>query len=418
MKKANLMLLSAAAIAASFLVVAGCTGESDDSEPPAEEQDGGQESSVDAGDPDVEEPDASIADAKEDRRIDWDSGVDAGTPVVLDMWTRGTVYCARVQRMETTTVECWGSNRNGELGRGQPSALWTTMKPAPIASPEAATFKVVRNDGVMRGIACAVNAADQLKCWGATYGGLSPAKASVPDEPFLTNVDDVDMAQNHACARLKTGQIACWGGNTSGQLGLGVADYVDHPAPAVIPGFTADQVSAGVSTTCAVKDGEVWCWGLRALLGNGSDFGTLPTPTKVVGLSGITKVQAGQYTFALAADKTLWFWGNLGNRTAYTPAKVLDPTPDDPNHVLSDVDDVSGGCVRLTSGKVRCLPSPLNGAPLFNEIPRVGDAVHISTNCALTVQRRLLCWGDNNVGQLGIPSTVLSSASSGYEIGF
>lgn len=416
MKKSNLMWLSAAGVAASFLAVAGCSGDPDGSAPPAEEQDAGQASPVDGGDTDAAESDASIADAKEDRRIDWDSGADAGTPVVLDMWTRGTVYCARVQRADATTVDCWGSNLNGELGRGQASALWTTMKPAPIASPDAATFKVVRNDGVMRGITCAVNAADQLKCWGSTYGGLEPVEASVPDEPLLTDVDDVDLAQNHACARLKTGQVACWGGNMTGQLGLGVEDYVDHPAPEVIPGFTADQVSAGVSTTCALKDGEVWCWGLRALVGNGSAFGMLPTPTKVAGLRGIKKVQAGQYTFALAEDKTLWFWGNLGNRTSYTPAKVLDPTPGDPSRVLSDVEDVSGGCVRLTSGKVRCLPSPLNGAPVFNEIPRVGDAVHISTSCALSAQGTLRCWGDNSVGQLGVLPAVLPSASSGYEI--
>ena len=210
------------------------------------------------------------------------------------------------------------------------------------------------SEGSLQGIVCAVTAAHELRCWGATYGdfGMGPILASVPDEPLLTNVDDVEMAEGHACARLTNGHIACWGANTSGQLGLGVVGYVNHATPAEIPNFTADQVSPGVLTTCALKGGEVWCWGQKNLLGNGSSFGTVPTPTKVEGLSGITKVQAGQYTFALGADKTLWYWGKLGNRLSYTPTRVLDPTPADPNHVLSDVEDVSGTCVRMTSVEV------------------------------------------------------------------
>ena len=90
MRSSNLMLLSVAGVAASFLAAAGCSSESSGEEPVTGEE-GGVDSAFDGGGGDAGDIDASIADAKEDRRISWDSGADAGAPVVLEMWTRGAV---------------------------------------------------------------------------------------------------------------------------------------------------------------------------------------------------------------------------------------------------------------------------------------------------------------------------------------
>jgi Regulator of chromosome condensation (RCC1) repeat len=405
-----------ACVAVGFLAPAGCS-EGSGGAPPGADEDASAEF-ADAGEVDSQYVDASTSDVVNDRRIKWDSGPEVEAPVVEEMWARGSVYCARLKRSGVTTMECWGNNTSGELGRGQVSQEGTTFKPFPIASAEAATFKKIANNGsFLNGVTCAVTANDDLKCWGRSYDGVSPPQPSVPDEPFLTDIADVDMVEESACALSTSGHVACWGGNMNGQLGLGTTDYVNHPVPEEIPNFTAEQVVCGATTTCAVKSGEVWCWGSIAQLGNGMGFGWNATPGRVLGLSNIKKVQMNQYTtFALANDKTLWFWGILGSTTAYTPMKVLDPTPDDPNHVLSDVEDIAGGCVRLTNGKVRCLAS--SGAYEFNEIPRVKNTSLLRGSCALSSAGELRCWGHNTVGQLGLPPTVLSMTTSSMAIEF
>lgn len=399
-----------ACVALGLFAPVGCGEGSDDATTGADEDAGAVP--VDAGDLDSGLADATTSDVVDDRRIEWDAGPDPEAPIVEAIWARGSIFCARLRRSTGTAMECWGNNTNGELGRGAVSQAGTTFKPFPIASAEAVSFKTIANNGSpLNGAVCAVTADDDLKCWGRGYGGGVPPRPSVPDEPFLTGIADVDMVEANACALTTSGKVACWGGNMQGQLGLGSRDFVNHPVPEEIPGFTADQVACGLTTTCAVKDGEVWCWGAMAQLGNGMGFGWNATPGKVLGLSDIKKVQMHRYaTFALASDKTLWFWGILGSTTAYTPTKVLDPTPGDPNRVLSDVEDIAGRCVRFTSGKVRCFP--LNATYDLIEVPRVEDAAVLEESCALSSAGELRCWGANSYGQLGLPPTVLPTATS------
>ena len=420
MTKLHLKTFSAACVLIRLLV--GCSSDPDapanTTAPPDGDQDSGS-SGVDAGGIDAHVEDDAAADAAPDRRIEWDSGGDAGAPVVHEMWARGNAFCARVQRPSGTTVECWGNNTSGELGRGEVTTILTrgtTFKPFPIDSPDAPNFRVVRGSSNLGSVMCGVTNDDELKCWGATYGS-SAVRSSVPAEPLRTGVADVSVGPNHACALLTDSRVACWGSNTyDGLLGMGTSGGLVQPVPQVIPNFTADQVSSGVTTTCAVKDGEVWCWGAGHLTGNGSLFNPVTSPTRVAGLSGIKKVQANTYTFALAEDKTLWFWGSgPGSALSYTPMKVPDPTPDDPNRVMSDVEDVAGDCLRFTNGKVRCL-SVTGATYRFNEMPRVSDAVRLEPFCALSSAGTLRCWGANAAGQLGVPPTLLPSAPASVEV--
>ena len=84
--------------------------------------------------------------------------------------------------------------------------------------------------------------------------------------------------------------------------------------------------------------------------------------------------------------------------------------------MLSDVEDIAGGCIHHTNGKVRCLPS--SGAYEFNEIPRVENATLLRDSCALTSAGELRCWGFNNYGQLGLPPSTLASTTSSIAIKF
>lgn len=416
MSKLHLTTFSAACVLVRLLAACGSDPDAPaDTAPPPDDRDSGAPRG-DAGSDEADAGDAS--DAAPDRRITWDGGGDAGAPVVLDVWAQGGTFCARVQRSTGTTVECWGLNNTGQLGRGDvtpPVAMGTTFKAFPIDAPDAHTFKVIRTAGPARPTICGVTADDDLKCWGGTYGS-SATTASVPAEPLLTGVADVSVGPSHSCAVLTDGRVACWGENPSGVLGMGTSGGVAQQLPRAIPDFTADQVSTGANVTCAVKDGEVWCWGTGSLTGNGMLFNAITSPTRVEGLSGIKKVQANTFTFALAEDKTLWFWGvGLGNMPSYSPARVLDPAPGEPDRLMSDVEDVAGNCLLFTNGKVRCL-AVIAGVYHFDEMPRVSDAVRLEPWCALSSAGSLRCWGSNHAGQLGVASSHLASSAGSVEL--
>ena len=211
MTKLHLKTFSAACFMIVLLV--GCSSDPDAPAGPAlpdDDRDSGT-SHVDAGGGDAHVEDDAASDAAPDRRIEWDSGGDAGAPVVLDMWAHSTTFCARVQRSSGTTVECWGNNNAGQLGRGDVTpivAMGTTFKPFPIDSPDAPTFRVIRSANATNGTICGVTDDDDLKCWGGAYG-TTAVKASVPAEPFLTGVADVSVGQSHACAILTDSRVAC-----------------------------------------------------------------------------------------------------------------------------------------------------------------------------------------------------------------
>lgn len=424
MMKGRRSLVSIGCLVLGLVSPLGCGDEDVETVPRGAEP--GQET-IDAGDASVENGgpfDGSIADAADadaaDGRVSWDAGPEPEVPTIHEFWTRGYVYCARVERSSGTNVECWGLNQSGELGRGAVSVSGTTFIPQPIQSPEAPGISLVAANGAFqRGQVCAVMATRELKCWGGAYDFTRPVQPAVPDAPLLTDVSSVEMSTSFACALRTDGAVACWGANTLGQLGLGAIDYVSHPTPTNIAGFTGSQVVVGANHACALRDGNAWCWGSRIPAGAGVGSGNITKPTQVAGLSGITKLQIrDQFTFALTDDKSLWYWGTLGSKVAYVPTKVLDPTPDDPSHPLSDVDDVVAGCVLLTGGKVKCLPGYVGGTYQFSEIPRVENVVRLGASCALDTTGTLRCWGDNAAGQLGISPTVLSNLSGSVPIHF
>jgi alpha-tubulin suppressor-like RCC1 family protein len=132
-------------------------------------------------------------------------------------------------------------------------------------------------------------------------------------------------------ALMSDGTVRTWGSALQGQLGDGT-NLPDGPAvdpgqqgrrtPQPVPGLTGvAQVSAGFASVLALKsDGTVWAWGDNSYgqagpgapaPGEGNAHPSVTTPVQVTGLPAVVQISAGDgFGIALAADGSVWVWGN------------------------------------------------------------------------------------------------------------
>jgi alpha-tubulin suppressor-like RCC1 family protein len=208
-----------------------------------------------------------------------------------------------------------------------------------------------------------------------------------------------------ACAILSGGGVDCWGGNNYGQLGDGSTpgpDFCAPPSgdpcsmtPTPVTGIAnASQISAGDSGACALlSNGSIECWGGNndGELGSGASSGPQTctngattacstTPVAVSGITDATQVAVGGSGTACALIRggSVSCWGNsangelgIGNDTGPTTCATGQP----------------------------CSPSPasVNGITSATQVS-VGE----DHACALLRSGVVMCWGDNNYGELGV----------------
>lgn len=251
-------------------------------------------------------------------------------------------------------------------------------------------------------------------CWGTNqYGQLgnnsttnSATPVKVTQAPGLLQnkvVDGIVSGMFHNCV-LAAGEVYCWGNNYYGQLGDNTTTHRSVPVKVggVLAGKTVTSIAASSYSTCAIADGEIYCWGRNnsGQLGINSTT-TMNVPTKVSGLAGkvATKLSSsgglGEVTCAIV-DNDGYCWGKntnsqLGLGAGNTAATAV-PTP---------ISKLSG---RLQGKTVTAISTDAawsgaqtgNGAPTGNTTDGHG--------CALA-SGQVYCWGVNNDGQLGIGST-------------
>lgn len=122
---------------------------------------------------------------------------------------------------------------------------------------------------------CAVDTANQLRCWGDNASGQlgdgTSTDRAVPRLIALTVAGAVATGENSTCAQTSSG-LSCWGDNSFGQLGDGTTANRKLPAAVKSLGPGA-RPAVGRAHACAVgSTGEVDCWGDNSLgqLGNGT----------------------------------------------------------------------------------------------------------------------------------------------------
>ena len=301
---------------------------------------------------------------------------------------------------------------------------------------------------------CAISPSGGLKCWGAnsysklgTDGGPSSVPAQVVG--LESGVEAVASGGSHTCAVTKEGSAFCWGmqhqyvyhGISMGSVvgcgchcdgGGGTSSYCSTPVP--VFGLTSgvNGITAGDLHACAnTSSGSVLCWGhnCEGSFGYGSQtFHSEPNP--IIGLaSGVVAISAGSHhTCALTSVGGVLCWGNahgglLGDgktESALVPVAVTG--------LESGVAAISAGdshtCALTAAGRLLCwgennegqLGNGTTDTSIF-PVPVVGLEPSVAAvsagyqhTCAITTQGKLFCWGSNGAGQLGV-DVILSSES-------
>ncbi len=226
---------------------------------------------------------------------------------------------------DTGKVYCWGYNSQGQLGNGASGTTNNPFPTAVVtAGPMSGEVIVKVNGGDSH--TCALSQDGDIYCWGGNiYGQLgnnSTASAFTPVK--VSNIGpsngkvmvDISAGYQHTCGLASDGTAYCWGFNGHGQLGSG--NNTDSSVPvAVATGLKFKQISAGDEHTCAVTlAGVLYCWGynINGQVGNGTMVDTnSPVAVDTSGVLGgknIARVAAGYRHTCAIGDGDIYCWGN------------------------------------------------------------------------------------------------------------
>lgn len=325
-------------------------------------------------------------------------------------------------------VWTWGRNAYGLLGDG------TTVESRYSASvidhfEDVVTISAGLNHNM------ALKSDGTVWSWGSNLEGQlgdgTTTNQTMPTKiENLNNIVAVAAGYNHSMALQSDGTVWIWGQNQYGQLGNDTTTARFNPEP--IAGLkNIIAIAAGKNFSMALEsDGSVWAWGDNQYgqIGAGHISITYSLiPNKVVNLSEIVSIQAGEYhSVALDVNGSVWTWGqnNYGqlgtgtfSQSVYSPRKVEDlsnintiTTSNKHTFALSSDGslwawgDNSSGQIGDGTSTHRRTPVQIN---LFNIVEVSAGHTH---SMALQSDGTLWTWGQNHHGQLGdgTPNTQLS----------
>jgi alpha-tubulin suppressor-like RCC1 family protein len=207
------------------------------------------------------------------------------------------------------------------------------------------------------------------------YGQTSADACRGADEghsvPVLTQVA---LGASHSCAILDDGSVSCWGLNSNGQLGDGTRSPSLEPEKSSMPlGRKAVEIAVGSYHTCTLlDDGTVRCWGSNEFgqLGDGTTI-ERTTPVSVnlgQGKSALSVSSGESHSCAILNDRSVKCWGLNSNG-------------------------------QLGDGTTTDRSSPVQVAMSGEKTIMVSAGSYHT--CAISIDRTVMCWGDNWNGQIG-----------------
>jgi ELWxxDGT repeat protein len=347
-------------------------------------------------------------------------------------------------------VMTWGTYLDESLtspGPGQDSDLAqrVSLSVQPEFGPPSLESVIAVDAG--GGHSLAVSAFGRVFAWGRNHRGqfgdgttvdnTSPQQVDPSGVLSGKRVIAVAAGEDFSLALTDEGRVYAWGANQLGQLGNGTT--IDSPVPVEVDasgalnGKIITQIAAGYGHAHALaSDGTVFSWGENSFgqLGIGSVVTPVPVPTVVVGTgalvgTSVNAIAAGHYhSLALGDDGHVYAWGSGGlgqlgdggatisnvpvavDRTGPLAGQTVSAIAAGGHHSLaatSTGDLVSWGLnhslqLGIPGGGIELIPVavPLGGAKVTK---LAAGSLH---SVALTNDGKVISWGGNNIGQLGI----------------
>ena len=218
---------------------------------------------------------------------------------------------------EDGRIYCWGHNRNGELG---PDDIGGGVPSPRVLAPDD-RFDQIATGGFHD---CALRTDGRILCWGLNESGelgtgdfddrTAPTEVGCIEEGCVDDWSAIAAGDFFSCA-IRAGELYCWGGGAQGQLGTGPMSLADFARPlGPIEGGPYAIIAGGGSHACAITaDGALACWGRNDFgqLGvGGTDQLNRPAVVSAPGPSEFRALGLGrEHTCAIRTDQTLWCWG-------------------------------------------------------------------------------------------------------------
>lgn len=286
--------------------------------------------------------------------------------------------------------------------------------------------------------ALAPRAARAVKAESTPERNAAPAAASSASSHSKSDshrILSIALGFAHSCVLIDSGDVRCWGMQQGPYSGPGFGEHLgDDETPdvarAIDLGGRALNISAGGGQTCALLDtGNVRCWGHGNLGYPGRNDAKL-SPARLGDLdlgSRVIEISAGtDHQCARTELGTARCWGNsghgeLGYGSRRDIGRLASPASAGDVPLGERVVQVAAGryqsCALLESSRVRCWgEAPLSGPiprdqeeqarpadafPLLDVGGKVRQIAVGGSVCALRMDGRVRCWGNNDHGQLG-----------------
>src|SRR5690554_2266450 len=305
--------------------------------------------------------------------------------------------------LSNENVSCWGSNQYGQLGHGNKTK----------EEIEKELLERRKNGDVIT--------EEEIEAEQNKLSSSTPVKVK-DSNGVMTGAIKISAGENHTCALLAGGNVKCWGSNSNGQLGNSQLSTQGKKASSTavdvnvndLQAIKIASISVGNNYSCALLEaGDIKCWGKIP-----SDF----SADKLLALTNKKPIQlatASNHACATVENNQIQCWGDSDNgKLGHTENTEQVVTGIDKALLVSSKGNHS--CALLNNGRVECWGDNLSGqignglgdlnsVLTPNRVRNLSQVISLSSgeqyNCAATVAGQVLCWGNNQYGQLGyVPS--------------
>lgn len=317
-------------------------------------------------------------------------------------------------------LECWGA-RWGLLNPAGAADVVDVLEPKPVPVPGDPRFSSVTTSSTA---VCADTVDGARFCWGSLLlqqTTTTPVTTMTPTQ--VGETAPVRLSRTTACL-LEDGTVRCIGAARYGELGDGSIESTSRGRGQLPLEGVRALAASGRSYCATTKTGEVWCWGSNRSgeVGTG-DLSVQPTPTRVAIPAAVRVAAKFNHVCAETTDG-VYCWG--GDRTGALGQSetsidrvgtLVAGLPAESFAQVAVVETTGGGCARTMSGDVWCWGQNFYGltgdsgrrsSPVASRIALPFAAVDVVGTADFACARsatKVACWGRNNAGQLGQPTT-------------